>query len=80
MISNKNVQFGHFSTLKQSILNETWPTGHGGASGPCSRMASILHDRALVHLQMARRIVFTDSGFWKYYWAHLVMSMTESCQ
>ncbi len=22
-------------------------------------------------------IVFTDSGFWKYSWAHLVMSMTE---
>ncbi len=21
---------------------------------------------------MARRIVFTDSGFWKYSWAHLV--------
>ncbi len=31
------------------------------------------------HLQMARRIVFTDCGFWKYSWAHLVMSMTESC-
>ncbi len=29
---------------------------------------------------MARHIVFTDSGFWKYYWAHLVMSMTESCR
>ncbi len=33
-----------------------------------------------LHLQMARRIVFTDSGFWKYSWAHLVMSMTESCR
>ncbi len=32
------------------------------------------------HLQMARWIVFTDSGFWKYSWAHLVMSMTESCR
>ncbi len=32
------------------------------------------------HLQLARRIVFTDSGFWKYSWAHLVMSMTESCR
>ncbi len=32
------------------------------------------------HLQMARQIVFTDSGFWKYSWAHLVMSMTESCR
>ncbi len=29
---------------------------------------------------MARRLVFTDSGFWKYSWAHLVMSMTESCR
>ncbi len=29
---------------------------------------------------MARRIVFTESGFWKYFWAHLVMSMTESCR
>ncbi len=29
---------------------------------------------------MARQIVFTDSGFWKYSWAHLVMSMTESCR
>ncbi len=32
------------------------------------------------HLQMARQIVFTDNGFCKYYWAHLVMSMTESCR
>ncbi len=32
------------------------------------------------HLQMAGRSVFTDSGFWKYSWAHLVMSMTESCR
>ncbi len=38
----------HFSTLIQSILNEPWPTGHDGASGPCSHMASFLHDRALV--------------------------------
>ncbi len=38
----------HFSTLKQSILNEPWPTGHGSVSGPCSHMASFLHDRALV--------------------------------
>ncbi len=29
-------------------LNELWPTGHDGASGPCSHMASFLHDRALV--------------------------------
>ncbi len=36
----------HFS--KQSILNEPWPTGHNGASGPWSLMASFLHDRALV--------------------------------
>ncbi len=38
----------HFSTLKHYILNEPWPTGHDGASGPCSHMASFLHDRALV--------------------------------
>ncbi len=38
----------HFSTLKESILNEAWPTGQDGASGPCSHMASFLHDRALV--------------------------------
>ncbi len=37
-----------FFTLKQSILNDPWPTGHNGASGPCSHMASFLHDRALV--------------------------------
>ncbi len=30
------------------------------------------------HLQIARRIVFTDSGFGKYSWAHLVMSITET--
>ncbi len=24
------------------ILNEPWPTGHDGASGPCSHMASFL--------------------------------------
>ncbi len=32
------------------------------------------------HLQMAQRIAFTNSGFWKYSWAHLIMSMTESCR
>ncbi len=44
---------------------------------------SFLHDRASAdfgwHLQIVRRIVFTDRGFWKYSWAHLVMLMTESC-
>ncbi len=33
---------------KQSILNGPWPTGHDGASGPCTHMASFLYDRALV--------------------------------
>ncbi len=81
VISNKNVKFGfgliieHFYTLKQSILNEPWPTGHDSTSGPCSQMASFLHDRAFSwHLQMARWIVFTNSGFWKYSWAHLVVN------
>ncbi len=32
------------------------------------------------HLQMAQWIVFIDSGFWKYSWAHLMMSMTKSCR
>ncbi len=32
------------------------------------------------HLQMAQWTVFTDSGFWMYSWAHLVMSVTESCR
>ncbi len=40
----------HFSTLKQSILNEPGPTGHGGTSGPCSHMASFLHGTALVDI------------------------------
>ncbi len=70
----------HFSNLKQSILNEPWPTGHDGTSGPCSQMASFLHDRALVACRWHSGLCFTDSGFWKYSWAHLVMSMTESCR
>ncbi len=32
------------------------------------------------HLQKAWRIVFSVIGFWKYSWAHLVMSMTRSCR
>ncbi len=54
MISNKNVKvwtrltIEHFSTLKQSILNEPWPTGHHSASGPSPHIASFLHDRVLV--------------------------------
>ncbi len=56
------------------------PQDNNGASGPCLNMASFLHDRAFSwYLQMAWPIVFTNSGFWKYSWAHLVMSMTESC-
>ncbi len=42
---------------------------------PHNRARLLLHNRALVV-----RIVFTDIGFWKYSWAHLVMSMTESCR
>ncbi len=67
--------------FEQSILNEPWPSGHDGASGPGLHMASFLHDRALVGIcRWHGGFVFTDSGFWKYSWAHLVMSMTESCQ
>ncbi len=32
--------------LKQCILNDPWPIGHDDAYGPCSHMASFLHDRA----------------------------------
>ncbi len=53
VISNKNQSnldsSDHIALFhKQSILNEPWPTGHDGASGPCSHMASFLHDRASV--------------------------------
>ncbi len=41
VISNKTrLTIEHFSTLKQSILNEAWPTGHDGASDHVSHMAS----------------------------------------
>ncbi len=36
----------HFE--KVFILNDPWPTAHDSTSGPCSHMASFLHDRALV--------------------------------
>ncbi len=66
------------STLKQSILNEPWPTGHDSASGPCSHMASFLHDRALVGIYRWHVGLFTDSDFWKYSWAKLFMSMNHA--
>ncbi len=43
-------------------------------------MPSFLHDRALVGICRWHGGLFTDSGFWKYSWAHLVMSMTEWCR
>ncbi len=43
-----NVNVNTNKCLKQSILNEPWPIGHDGASGPCSHIGSFLHDRALV--------------------------------
>ncbi len=52
----------------------TWPTGHDGASGPCSHMASFLHDWALVGISRRHGgLCLTNSGFWKYSWAHSVM-------
>ena len=30
----------HFPTLKH--LNESYPTGHGGSSGPCSNLTSFM--------------------------------------
>ncbi len=42
---------------------------------------SFLHGRALVGIcRWHGGFFFTDSGFWKYCWAHLVMSMTVSCR
>ncbi len=35
-----NLDSSDHRTLFQSILNEPWPRGHDGASGPCSHMAS----------------------------------------
>ncbi len=43
-MSNLDLSDQHFSTLKQSVFNEPWPTGHNSASGPCLHMASLLHD------------------------------------
>ncbi len=43
-------------------------------------MASFLYDRALFGISRWHGELFTDSGFWMYSWAHLVMSMTESCR
>ncbi len=40
----------HFSTLKQSVINEPWPTRHDSAFGPCSHMTSFLHDRVLISI------------------------------
>ncbi len=49
----------HFSTLKQSILNELWPTGHDSAAGPCSHMASFFAWWSFSwHLQMVRYCVY----------------------
>ncbi len=44
------------------------------------KYGSFLHDRALVGICRRHGGLFTDSGFCKYCWAHLVMSMTESCR
>ncbi len=37
----------HFETVHFKLACH-WPTEHDGASGPCSHMASFLHERALV--------------------------------
>ena len=36
-----------FPVLLQDILDELWPRGDAGISGPCSHVASSLHDTAL---------------------------------
>ncbi len=76
-ISNKNVKFGLFNFkavyFKWALAPRTW-----------WRFWTMFTYGFLFsfswHLQIARQIAFTDSGFWKYSWAHLVISMTESCR
>ncbi len=58
----------------RKTVNEPWPTGHNGTSGPCSHMRYFLNDRVLVgiwrrHGGLCLPIVV----FWKYSWAHLVI-------
>ncbi len=56
------------------------PQDTTGASGPCSHMASFLHDRGFSwHLQMARGDCVYWQWFLEVFLAHLVMSMTGSC-
>ncbi len=85
VISNKNIKFRLvwqyiFPLWNSPFLNEPWPTGHNGASGPCLHMVSFLHDRSLFGISRWHSwIVFTIIVFWKYSWADSVISMTESC-
>ncbi len=76
-ISNKNVKFGlfHFEAVyfKWALAPRTW--WRFGTMFTYGFLFSFSW-----HLQIARQIAFTDSGFWKYSWAHLVISMTESCR
>ncbi len=67
-------------TLKLSILNESWPTDMTALLDHVHIWLPFCMTELSWHLQMARQIVFTDSGFWKYSWAHLVIPMTESCR
>ncbi len=68
--------------MLQTWCQLTWLVARGSPSWIFSKCLAVLFAWYSFswHLQMAQRIVFADSGFWKYSRAHLVMSMTESCQ
>ncbi len=91
MISNKNFKFGlvwplfwqltlfHFETVhfKLALAHMTWRRFWTKFT-----YGFFLHHRALVGICRwhGRLCLQCSSGFWKYSWAPLVMSMTESCQ
>ena len=52
-------------SLKQSILNESWSTGHNGSSGPCSDMTSFF----MVELQLVFADGTVDCVSWQWFLA-----------
>ncbi len=72
-------QWANLAGFLGGIFNDHRESGYWFNVSPEGHMGFFLHDRALVSICRCR-IVFTDSGFGKYSWAHLVMSMTESCR
>ncbi len=82
-IFNKNVKFEHRLTIEHFSILKKWALTHR-TQRHFWTMFTFGFLFALWsfswHQKMAWQIVFTDSGFWKYSWAHLIMSMTELCR